>query len=80
MKKQLFRNILVASFALSGLFIVGSNVSANDNGDTEDSISSLCAADYNVDYKINIFPPSIGIKCTTGGNRKCPLFKAFCNW
>jgi hypothetical protein len=80
MKKQILKNVLIASFALSGLFIVGSNVSASNNDNTEDSISTLCASIYNVDYKVSIFPPSIGIKCTTGGSRKCPLFKALCNW
>ncbi len=80
MKKQLFKNVLIASFALSGLFIVGSNVSASNNDTVEDNISVLCQSIYNVEYVIKLFPPSIGIKCTTGGDRRCPLFAAFCNW
>ncbi len=79
MKKQLFKNVLIASFALSGLFIVGSNVSANNDDNTENDISSLCAEIYNVRYSLNIFPPGVKISCKTGGERKCPLFTLICS-
>jgi hypothetical protein len=80
MKKQILKNVLIASFALSGLFIVGSNVSASNNDNTEDGISTLCQEIYTVNYKLSIFPPGISLNCSTGGDGKCPLFKALCDW
>ncbi len=78
MKKQIFRNVLIASFALSGLFVAGNNVFANTNDNTEDGIADQCAAVYNVHYRISIIPPTISISCSTGGSTKCPLFIPFC--
>lgn len=80
MKKQIFKNVLIASFALSGLFIVGSNVTASNNDTTEDEISVFCQDIYEVRYRLSLFPPGISINCTSGGDEKCPLFAALCIW
>lgn len=78
MKKQILKNVLIASFAFSGLFVAGSNVFANANDNQEGDIADQCAAIYNVRYRMSIIPPGITISCISGGSLKCPLFIPFC--